>query len=94
MTFWLPNFVHYRVRNLDIALSFVPQEVYNQAATLTVVPEPSTVGRIFILFGGLDIGDLESGGMHGRATGSVSLKRPRVLSPQTIATRFWSGLGT
>lgn len=53
MVYWMPHFLKIRDANLDIAISFVNQEAYNKAATLTVTPEPATIGRVFMLFGGV-----------------------------------------
>lgn len=54
MVYWMPHFFKIRDANLDIAISFVPQEAYNKAARLTVTPEPATIGRVFMLFGGVN----------------------------------------
>lgn len=53
MVYWMPCFLKIRDANLDIAISFVSQEAYDKAAKLTVSPEPSTIGRVFMLFGGV-----------------------------------------
>jgi Ubiquitin family len=52
--YWLPSFNKYK----NIALRFLPQEVYEQAAPLNVQPKPDVVARIFMLFQGVDDVDL------------------------------------
>ncbi|KAJ6546899.1 hypothetical protein B0H19DRAFT_954458 [Mycena capillaripes] len=49
ITFWLPSFL----RHKHIALRFLPQSMYRQAAPLSVDPEPDVVARIFMVFTGV-----------------------------------------
>jgi len=42
-----------------VALRFLPQASYEQAAQMRVSPAPDVVTRIFMLFRGVDPGDLD-----------------------------------
>lgn len=57
MTYWMPNFLHIRDQGLDIAVTFVEQSMFNKAARLSITPQPSTVARVFMLFGAVDTTD-------------------------------------
>lgn len=52
--YWLPSFL----RHTYIALRFLPQRAYEQAAPLEVSPTPDVVVRVFMLFKGLKLGDV------------------------------------
>ncbi|KAF5318019.1 hypothetical protein D9619_012045 [Psilocybe cf. subviscida] len=54
ITYWLPSFL----RHTYIALRFLPQRAYEQAAPLEVSPTPDVVVRVFMLFKGLKLGDV------------------------------------
>jgi hypothetical protein len=47
--YWLPDLLKHK----HIALRFLPQQVYEAAAPLSVSPSPCNVTRIFILWKGL-----------------------------------------
>ncbi|KAL8287180.1 hypothetical protein RQP46_003632 [Phenoliferia psychrophenolica] len=53
ITYWLPSFIRLDTRGMLIAMRFVPQDEYAQAAKLEVEPRPDVVTRIFMLFGGV-----------------------------------------
>lgn len=54
MVYWMPHFVLIHDEGFDIAVSFVPQDAFEKAAKLTITPEPATVARVFMLFGGVN----------------------------------------
>lgn len=41
-----------------IALCFIPQDAYEQAAQLRITPVPDVVTRVFMLFRGVAVGEL------------------------------------
>lgn len=47
--YWLPSLL----KHPNVALCFVPQSAYEQAARLDVLPAPDVVTRIFMLFKGV-----------------------------------------
>ncbi|VDB94114.1 unnamed protein product [Peniophora sp. CBMAI 1063] len=49
ITYWLPSIL----KHSYVALRFLPQEEYEQAAELTVKPTPDVVTRVFMLFRGV-----------------------------------------
>ncbi|KAL8287170.1 hypothetical protein RQP46_003622 [Phenoliferia psychrophenolica] len=53
ITYWLPSFIRLDTRGMLIAMRFVPQVEYAQAAKVEVEPRPDVVTRIFMLFGGV-----------------------------------------
>lgn len=53
ITYWLPDMQAHE----HIALRFLPQEEYGQAAALEVSPAPAVVTRVFMLFRGLRADD-------------------------------------
>ncbi|KAJ7184427.1 hypothetical protein C8R46DRAFT_883529 [Mycena filopes] len=58
ITFWLPSFL----RHKNIALRFLPQLMYGNAAPLDVDPKPDVITRIFMLFTGVGDEDLSQWG--------------------------------
>jgi hypothetical protein len=68
IVFWLPNFRRIRDNGLHIAIRFVRQKAFEAAARLEVDgASPSTVARVFMLFGGVDTGTAgKENGWHGR----------------------------
>ncbi|KAJ7042122.1 hypothetical protein C8F04DRAFT_1028892 [Mycena alexandri] len=58
ITFWLPSFL----RHKNIALRFLPQLMYGNAAPLDVEPKPDITTRIFVLFTGVADDDLSKWG--------------------------------
>lgn len=57
-TYWLPSFARIHNRGQRIALRFVEQAAYQQAAKLEVEPEPDVVTRVFMLFKGVQQGEV------------------------------------
>ncbi|KAF9061948.1 hypothetical protein BDP27DRAFT_1234272 [Rhodocollybia butyracea] len=57
ITYWLPSFN----KHTHIALRFISQDAYENAAPLSVVPKPDAVVRVFMLFKGVPESDFESG---------------------------------
>ncbi|KAF9059743.1 hypothetical protein BDP27DRAFT_1238157 [Rhodocollybia butyracea] len=57
ITYWLPSFN----RHTHIAVRFVSQNAYERAAPLTIFPKPDVVVRVFMLFKGVPVSDVESG---------------------------------
>jgi hypothetical protein len=55
--YWLPSLLTHKY----IALRFLPQASYEQAAPLSVSPTPDIVTRLFMIFQGVDESDLEVG---------------------------------
>src|SRR5258708_32169403 len=53
-SFWLPDMLKHEY----IALRFVEQEAYEQAAPMRIAPTPDVVTRVFMLFRGVAVGDL------------------------------------
>jgi len=49
ITYWLPSILKHKY----IALRFVPQSAYEQAASLEISPRPDVVTRVFMLFKGV-----------------------------------------
>ncbi|VDB95548.1 unnamed protein product [Peniophora sp. CBMAI 1063] len=49
ITYWLPSILKHE----RVALRFVPQAEYEQAARLTVIPSPDVVTRVFMVFRGV-----------------------------------------
>jgi hypothetical protein len=47
--YWLPSILKHKY----IALRFVPQSTYEQAASLEISPRPDVVTRVFMLFKGV-----------------------------------------
>ncbi|KAG2153927.1 hypothetical protein DEU56DRAFT_897960 [Suillus clintonianus] len=56
ITYWLPYFLKHEY----IALRFVPQSVYERAASLSISPQPDIVTRVFMLFKGVGKEHLEN----------------------------------
>lgn len=54
--YWLPYFLHHEY----IALRFVPQDSYAQAARMDVSPSPDVVVRIFMIFQGVLPDDIDA----------------------------------
>lgn len=54
--YWLPSILKHEY----IALRFLPQQIYENAARLDVQPKPDVVVRIFMLFRGVKALDLPS----------------------------------
>lgn len=48
ISYWLSSILKHKY----IALRFVPQSVYERAASLTISPQPDVVTRVFMLFRG------------------------------------------
>jgi len=68
ITFWLPDMLKYEY----IALRFVAQDAYEQAAPMRIAPAPDVVSRVFMLFRGVSVGDLglwEAASARATATG-------------------------
>ncbi|KAH8986746.1 hypothetical protein EDB92DRAFT_1801755 [Lactarius akahatsu] len=54
ITYWLPDMLKHEY----VALRFVAQDAYEQAAPMRIVPAPDVVTRVFMLFRGVPVGDL------------------------------------
>lgn len=55
IVYWLPSFQNIRDRGQDIQFTFVPQDAFNKAATLTISGAvPKAVARVFMLFRGVN----------------------------------------
>ncbi|KZV72005.1 hypothetical protein PENSPDRAFT_576744 [Peniophora sp. CONT] len=54
ITYWLPSLLKHE----HVALRFVPQPEYEQAASLVVTPAPDVVTRVFMVFRGVDVDQL------------------------------------
>ncbi|VDB95549.1 unnamed protein product [Peniophora sp. CBMAI 1063] len=54
ITYWLPSML----KHAHVALRFVPQSDYEHAARLTVTPAPDIVTRVFMLFRGVEEGEM------------------------------------
>ena len=67
--YWLPDML----KNEYIALRFVAQDAYEQAAQLRIAPVPDVVTRVFMLFRGVPVGDL---GLWNETLCGVSLTMP------------------
>ena len=52
--YWLPDLLEHEY----IALRFVAQDAYEQAAPMRIVPTPDVVTRVFMLFRGVAVDDL------------------------------------
>ncbi|EUC55115.1 ubiquitin-like protein [Rhizoctonia solani AG-3 Rhs1AP] len=55
ITYWLPNLS----KHAFIALRFLSQNEYEQAAPLNITPAPDVTTRVFMLFGGVEESQLE-----------------------------------
>ncbi|KAI5475417.1 ubiquitin family protein [Pseudohyphozyma bogoriensis] len=53
ITYWLPSFVRISEKGRRIAMRFVEQEAYEDAARLEISPKPDVVTRVFMLFRGI-----------------------------------------
>ncbi|KAG7087635.1 hypothetical protein E1B28_013583 [Marasmius oreades] len=58
ITYWLPSFLKHK----HIALRFLPQSSYEEAAPLDITPTPDVVTRIFMLFHGVSEDELKNAG--------------------------------
>ncbi|KAG8710119.1 hypothetical protein FRC08_017588 [Ceratobasidium sp. 394] len=56
ITYWLPDLQ----RHEHLALRFLPQAEYEAAAPLSVTPAPDVTTRVFMLFRGVEEGELEA----------------------------------
>jgi hypothetical protein len=54
ITYWLPDMLKYEY----VALRFVAQDAYEQAAPMRIAPVPDVVTRVFMLFRGVAVGDV------------------------------------
>ncbi|KAH9018121.1 hypothetical protein EDB84DRAFT_1276321, partial [Lactarius hengduanensis] len=54
ITYWLPDMLKHEY----VALRFVAQDAYEQAAPMRIAPAPDVVTRVFMLFRGVPVGDL------------------------------------
>ncbi|KAH9073483.1 hypothetical protein EDB83DRAFT_2219533 [Lactarius deliciosus] len=54
ITYWLPDMLKHEY----VALRFVAQDAYEQAAPMRITPAPDVVTRVFMLFRGVPVGDL------------------------------------
>lgn len=54
--YWLPSLLKHK----HVALRFVPQAEYEQAAVLRITPSPDVVHRIFMIFQGFSLEEAES----------------------------------
>jgi hypothetical protein len=52
--YWLPDMLKYEY----VALRFVAQDAYEQAAPMRIAPVPDVVTRVFMLFRGVAVGDV------------------------------------
>ncbi|KAH7332863.1 hypothetical protein B0J17DRAFT_579820 [Rhizoctonia solani] len=50
ITYWLPDLS----KHAFIALRFLPQDEYEEAAPLNITPAPEVMTRVFMLFGGIE----------------------------------------
>ncbi|TCD66903.1 hypothetical protein EIP91_000742 [Steccherinum ochraceum] len=72
ITYWLPSLLKHEY----VALRFVPQESYEQAAPLTVSPAPDVVVRVFMIFQGVSPDEVGSwSAAQARAGDDVALWR-------------------
>ncbi|CAE6458870.1 unnamed protein product [Rhizoctonia solani] len=55
ITYWLPNLS----KHAFIALRFLPQNEYEKVAPLSITPAPDVTTRVFMLFRGVEEGQLE-----------------------------------
>lgn len=59
IVYWLPSFQRIRDRGEDIQFTFVPQDAFDKAATLTISGAvPKAVARVFMLFRGVQHDEL------------------------------------
>jgi hypothetical protein len=68
ITYWLPDMLKHEY----VALRFVAQDAYEQAAPMRIAPAPDVVTRVFMLFRGVAEGDLglwEAATVRAAATG-------------------------
>ncbi|KAI0707094.1 hypothetical protein C8Q76DRAFT_800454 [Earliella scabrosa] len=70
ITYWLPALS----KESYVALRFLPQVAYERAAELEVVPTPDVVTRVFMLFRGIDEGQIEAWADARARAGSVDWK--------------------
>ena len=56
MRYWLPSFL----RHEYVALRFVPQESYEQAAPMSISSPPDVIVRIFMIFRGVTADELHA----------------------------------
>jgi len=54
ITYWLPSLLKHEY----VALRFVPQQSYSQAAPITVEPSPDVIVRVFMIFKGIPAEDI------------------------------------
>ncbi|CAE6437761.1 unnamed protein product [Rhizoctonia solani] len=54
ITYWLPNLS----KHAFIALRFLLQDEYEKAAPLNITPAPDVITRVFMLFGGIEEGQI------------------------------------
>ncbi|KAH8986043.1 hypothetical protein EDB86DRAFT_3105465 [Lactarius hatsudake] len=54
ITYWLPDMLKHEY----VALRFVAQDAYEQAAPMRIAPAPDVVTRVFMLFRGVSVGEL------------------------------------
>ena len=73
--YWLPDMLKHEY----IALRFVAQDAYEQAAPMRIAPTPDVVTRIFMLFRGVSVGDL---GLWEAATA-------RATATAGVGATFW-----
>ncbi|KAH6904691.1 hypothetical protein BKA70DRAFT_1507276 [Coprinopsis sp. MPI-PUGE-AT-0042] len=96
ITYWLPSFNKHK----NIALRFLPREVYEKAAPLDVQPKPDVIARVFLLFEGVEDADLEYWlGSAQQADGpvdfwavAVGIDKARVLDSSAFRVIEWGGM--
>ena len=94
---WLPDML----KNEYIALRFVAQDTYEQAAQLRIAPVPDVVTRVFMLFRGVPVGDLrlwdEASARAAVADGAfwadVGINDVRAVDSRLFRVLEWGGMG-
>ncbi|KAL8278978.1 hypothetical protein RQP46_008647 [Phenoliferia psychrophenolica] len=67
ITYWLPELLKIQRQGMDVAMRFVEQAAYEQAAKLEVEPVPDVVTRVFMLFKGVSAEEGVVGGVWDEA---------------------------
>ncbi|KAG2004270.1 ubiquitin family protein [Coprinopsis cinerea AmutBmut pab1-1] len=97
ITYWLPAILKHEY----VALRFLPQSAYERAAPLDITPAPDVVLRIFMLFKGVDQGELEEDWKQaayratepvGRWVQVVGVDVPKATDPQSFRVVEWGGM--
>ena len=96
--YWLPDLLKHEY----VALRFLPQASYEQAAKMRVSPAPDIVTRVFMLFRGVAPGDLDFWSRAAaRATAEdgatfwanvVGIDSARASDPRLFRVLEWGGM--